>query len=212
MFALKYCPKNTHRKKRIFPIESDQIVFVTCASQATLSGGSGITSCWSCQQIPDTSRHQLQITASPSWDKGEHGNFHGPWNFPWGMEISMGHGNFQVLEISMAHGNFHPPWKIPWPMEISMLGLMSGWTRGDARWMMMIIMLMIRWYAWAGLPLRVRGRSWLQSTSPWWKWNKFLLSRQCLEITCVWEPGGELLTRHQALEAHSSYNTSLSWF
>ena len=46
------------------------------------------------------------------------------------MEISMGHGNFQVLEISMAHGNFHPPWKIPWPMEISMLGLMSGWTRG----------------------------------------------------------------------------------
>ena len=23
------------------------------------------------------------------------------------MEISMGHGNFQVLEISMAHGNFH---------------------------------------------------------------------------------------------------------
>ena len=36
------------------------------------------------------------------------------------------------MEISMAHGNFHPPWKIPWPMEISMLGLMSGWTRGEA--------------------------------------------------------------------------------
>ena len=44
------------------------------------------------------------------------------------MEISMAHGNFQVLEISRAHGNFHGPWKIPWPMEISMGGPISPWT------------------------------------------------------------------------------------
>ena len=57
-------------------------------------------------------------TARPGWNRAAHGNFHGPWNFPGAMKISMGPGNFQDLEISMGHGIFHGDLSIT-AMEIS---------------------------------------------------------------------------------------------
>ena len=52
-----------------------------------------------------------------------HGIFHGPWKFPWAMEISMGPGNFQDLEFSMGHGNFQ--WHI-YLVALKYLQFMNG--------------------------------------------------------------------------------------